>query len=81
MVKSEMAESEVEVIHSWSAPRSLSTSLMYSFAQVSLSHSHLFSCQCILLGANKELTYCIILPFFLFKFFIMICPVVVADFI
>ncbi|XP_047175447.1 branched-chain-amino-acid aminotransferase-like protein 2 [Vigna umbellata] len=33
MVKSEMAESEVEVIHSWSAPRSLSTSLMYSFAQ------------------------------------------------
>ncbi|KAL2345721.1 hypothetical protein Fmac_007006 [Flemingia macrophylla] len=28
-----MAESEVEVIHSWSAPRSLSTSLMYSFAQ------------------------------------------------
>ncbi|WVZ21823.1 hypothetical protein V8G54_000367 [Vigna mungo] len=33
MVKSEMAESEVEVIHSWTAPRSLSTSLMYSFAQ------------------------------------------------
>ncbi|KAL3030436.1 hypothetical protein AAZX31_03G219800 [Glycine max] len=28
-----MAESEVEVIHSWSAPRSLSTSLMYSFSQ------------------------------------------------
>ncbi|XVE62962.1 hypothetical protein DITRI_Ditri06bG0161400 [Diplodiscus trichospermus] len=28
----EMQE-EVEVIHSWSAPRSLSTSLMYSFAQ------------------------------------------------
>ncbi|KAH1195928.1 Branched-chain-amino-acid aminotransferase-like protein 2 [Glycine max] len=28
-----MAESAVEVIHSWSAPRSLSTSLMYSFAQ------------------------------------------------
>ncbi|XP_027353433.1 branched-chain-amino-acid aminotransferase-like protein 2 isoform X2 [Abrus precatorius] len=28
-----MGESEVEVIHSWSAPRSLSTSLMYSFAQ------------------------------------------------
>ncbi|XP_061348479.1 branched-chain-amino-acid aminotransferase-like protein 2 [Gastrolobium bilobum] len=28
-----MAMSEVEVIHSWSAPRSLSTSLMYSFAQ------------------------------------------------
>ncbi|KAL2491833.1 Branched-chain-amino-acid aminotransferase-like protein 1 [Abeliophyllum distichum] len=26
-------EEEVEVIHSWSAPRSLSTSLMYSFAQ------------------------------------------------
>jgi hypothetical protein len=25
---------EAEVIHSWSAPRSLSTSLMYSFAQV-----------------------------------------------
>lgn len=24
---------EVEVIHSWSAPRSLSTSLMYSFSQ------------------------------------------------
>ncbi|KAH9754682.1 Branched-chain-amino-acid aminotransferase-like protein 1 [Citrus sinensis] len=28
-----MAEQEIEVIHSWSAPRSLSTSLMYSFAQ------------------------------------------------
>ncbi|KAK7397231.1 hypothetical protein VNO78_18398 [Psophocarpus tetragonolobus] len=28
-----MAKSDVEVIHSWSAPRSLSTSLMYSFAQ------------------------------------------------
>ncbi|ERN12401.1 hypothetical protein AMTR_s00025p00125190 [Amborella trichopoda] len=28
-----MAEKEVEVIHSWSAPRSLSTSLLYSFAQ------------------------------------------------
>ncbi|KAJ1417098.1 P-loop containing nucleoside triphosphate hydrolase [Sesbania bispinosa] len=28
-----MTESEVEVIHSWSAPRSLSTGLMYSFAQ------------------------------------------------
>ena len=27
---------EVEVIHSWSAPRSLSTCLMYSFAQVGL---------------------------------------------
>ncbi|MQL72406.1 hypothetical protein Taro_004738 [Colocasia esculenta] len=27
------AEGEVEVIHQWSAPRSLSTSLMYSFAQ------------------------------------------------
>ncbi|KAK1273925.1 Branched-chain-amino-acid aminotransferase-like protein 2 [Acorus gramineus] len=26
-------ETEIEVIHSWSAPRSLSTSLMYSFAQ------------------------------------------------
>ncbi|KAK3014558.1 hypothetical protein RJ639_010172 [Escallonia herrerae] len=26
-------EEEIEVIHSWSAPRSLSTSLMYSFAQ------------------------------------------------
>ncbi|XP_058076422.1 branched-chain-amino-acid aminotransferase-like protein 1 [Magnolia sinica] len=26
-------EKEIEVIHSWSAPRSLSTSLMYSFAQ------------------------------------------------
>lgn len=26
---------EVEVIHSWSAPRSLSTGLMYSFSQVS----------------------------------------------
>ncbi|KAF7143802.1 hypothetical protein RHSIM_Rhsim05G0144300 [Rhododendron simsii] len=26
-------ESEIEVIHSWSAPRSLSTSVMYSFAQ------------------------------------------------
>jgi branched-chain amino acid aminotransferase group I len=26
-------ESDVEVIHSWSAPRSLSTSVMYSFAQ------------------------------------------------
>ncbi|KAL4559649.1 hypothetical protein LXL04_031792 [Taraxacum kok-saghyz] len=26
-------EREIEVIHSWSAPRSLSTSLMYSFAQ------------------------------------------------
>lgn len=26
-------EQEIEVIHSWSAPRSLSTSLMYSFAQ------------------------------------------------
>lgn len=26
-------ERETEVIHSWSAPRSLSTSLMYSFAQ------------------------------------------------
>ncbi|RZS07523.1 hypothetical protein BHM03_00038372 [Ensete ventricosum] len=30
-----MATEEVQVIHSWSAPRSLSTSLMYSFAQVS----------------------------------------------
>lgn len=31
-----MGEKEfgVEVIHQWSAPRSLSTSLMYSFAQV-----------------------------------------------
>ncbi|XP_076936060.1 branched-chain-amino-acid aminotransferase-like protein 2 [Bidens hawaiensis] len=29
----EEIEKEVEVIHSWSAPRSLSTSLMYSFAQ------------------------------------------------
>lgn len=29
-----MATEEVQVIHSWSAPRSLSTSLMYSFAQV-----------------------------------------------
>ncbi|CAL9136975.1 unnamed protein product [Musa textilis] len=28
-----MATEEVQVIHSWSAPRSLSTSLMYSFAQ------------------------------------------------
>lgn len=28
---------ETEVIHSWSAPRSLSTSLMYSFAQVPIS--------------------------------------------
>ncbi|KAJ9559962.1 hypothetical protein OSB04_005122 [Centaurea solstitialis] len=28
-----MEEIETEVIHSWSAPRSLSTSLMYSFAQ------------------------------------------------
>ncbi|PKA48606.1 Branched-chain-amino-acid aminotransferase-like protein 2 [Apostasia shenzhenica] len=28
-----MAVAEVKVIHSWSAPRSLSTSLMYSFAQ------------------------------------------------
>ncbi|KAG0501133.1 hypothetical protein HPP92_001205 [Vanilla planifolia] len=28
-----MAVKEVEVIHSWSSPRSLSTSLMYSFAQ------------------------------------------------
>ncbi|KAF3782073.1 Branched-chain-amino-acid aminotransferase-like protein 2 [Nymphaea thermarum] len=28
-----MVAQEVEVIHSWSAPRSLSTSLMYSFAQ------------------------------------------------
>ncbi|WOK95973.1 branched-chain-amino-acid aminotransferase-like protein 1 [Canna indica] len=28
-----MAREEVQVIHSWSAPRSLSTSLMYSFAQ------------------------------------------------
>nr|GMD40444.1 branched-chain-amino-acid aminotransferase-like protein 2 [Ipomoea batatas] len=27
------AKCEIEVIHSWSAPRSLSTSLMYSFAQ------------------------------------------------
>lgn len=27
-------ETEIEVIHSWSAPRSLSTSVMYSFAQV-----------------------------------------------
>ncbi|XWS57577.1 hypothetical protein CRYUN_Cryun09bG0185800 [Craigia yunnanensis] len=26
-------QEEVEVIHSWSAPRSISTSLMYSFAQ------------------------------------------------
>ncbi|KAB1202284.1 Branched-chain-amino-acid aminotransferase-like protein 2 [Morella rubra] len=26
-------EMEVEVIHSWSAPRSISTGLMYSFAQ------------------------------------------------
>ncbi|XP_021899005.1 branched-chain-amino-acid aminotransferase-like protein 1 [Carica papaya] len=29
----ERKQEEVEVIHSWSAPRSLSTSLMYSFAQ------------------------------------------------
>ncbi|KAJ7973388.1 Branched-chain-amino-acid aminotransferase-like protein [Quillaja saponaria] len=29
----ENKQEEVEVIHSWSAPRSLSTSLMYSFAQ------------------------------------------------
>ncbi|XP_052180509.1 branched-chain-amino-acid aminotransferase-like protein 1 [Diospyros lotus] len=29
----EAKQEEVEVIHSWSAPRSLSTSLMYSFAQ------------------------------------------------
>lgn len=28
---------EVEVIHSWSAPRSISTALMYSFAQVCAS--------------------------------------------
>jgi hypothetical protein len=35
MVGQEQGEGEVEVIHSWSAPRSLSTSLMYSFAQVS----------------------------------------------
>ncbi|KAH8507390.1 hypothetical protein H0E87_009790 [Populus deltoides] len=33
MVGQEQGEGEVEVIHSWSAPRSLSTSLMYSFAQ------------------------------------------------
>ncbi|KAG5244873.1 branched-chain-amino-acid aminotransferase protein [Salix suchowensis] len=31
--RSKQGEGEVEVIHSWSAPRSLSTSLMYSFAQ------------------------------------------------
>ena len=33
-----MAENEntVEVIHAWCTPRSLSTSLMYSFAQVLL---------------------------------------------
>ncbi|KAF6145226.1 hypothetical protein GIB67_041421 [Kingdonia uniflora] len=29
----EETQQEIEVIHSWSAPRSLSTSLMYSFAQ------------------------------------------------
>jgi hypothetical protein len=29
--------SSPEVIHAWSAPRSLSTSLMYSFSQVSHS--------------------------------------------
>ncbi|GAV63198.1 Aminotran_4 domain-containing protein [Cephalotus follicularis] len=29
----EQKQAEIEVIHSWSAPRSLSTSLMYSFAQ------------------------------------------------
>ncbi|XP_047970338.1 branched-chain-amino-acid aminotransferase-like protein 1 [Salvia hispanica] len=33
MVESKMVTEEVEVIHLWSSPRSLSTSLMYSFAQ------------------------------------------------
>lgn len=32
-----MGDQEVEVIHSWSAPRSLSTALMYSFSQVCTS--------------------------------------------
>ena len=31
---------EIEVIHSWSAPRSLSTSLMYSFAQVQIQSEY-----------------------------------------
>lgn len=38
---------EVEVIHLWSSPRSVSTSLMYSFAQVRLSlYSYLFFIVC-----------------------------------
>lgn len=42
------AESPV-VIHAWSAPRSLSTSLMYSFAQVCSSSSYaLFAPQLIM---------------------------------
>lgn len=36
---------EIEVIHSWSAPRSISTGLMYSFAQVCASLiDRLFGC-------------------------------------
>lgn len=34
MAEQRKGEGEVEVIHSWSPPRSLSTSLTYSFAQV-----------------------------------------------
>lgn len=55
--QSEMAESEVQVIHAWSAPRSLSTSLMYSFAQVP-SQLMIFQCHYLLHG-NSELTYSI----------------------
>lgn len=44
---------EVEVVSSWSAPRSLSTCLMYSFAQVSQ-----FSPLYIAFGSNISLLCC-----------------------
>ena len=44
VVGQEQGEGEVEVIHSWSAPRSLSTSLMYSFVQVSKFPFTVFVC-------------------------------------